>query len=112
MLANVDNFLTPIIQRLRKGGESADEKHLEILQRNVEEITSSLGLSLERQWSKLTPKEIEICNMIKNGLSAKEIARLLHASYRTIETHRHNIRRKLGLSNKKENLTSFLKTLS
>ncbi|MHC4453627.1 MAG: helix-turn-helix transcriptional regulator [Planctomycetota bacterium] len=59
---------------------------------------------------RFTAKEIEVCNMIKNGLTSKEIASLLNISFLTIEKHRVNIRRKLGIINKDINLTSFLKT--
>jgi DNA-binding NarL/FixJ family response regulator len=49
--------------------------------------------------------------MVKNGLTSKEIASLLNISFLTIEKHRINIRRKLGIINKDINLTSFLKRL-
>ncbi|MHC4268935.1 MAG: LuxR C-terminal-related transcriptional regulator, partial [Planctomycetota bacterium] len=42
---------------------------------------------------RFTAKEIEVCNMIKNGLTSKEIASLLNISFLTIEKHRVNIRR-------------------
>jgi len=56
----------------------------------------------------LTPKEIEIINFIKQGKTVKEIADVLCLSTRTIETHRNNIRSKLGIKNKKVNLTTYL----
>ncbi len=59
----------------------------------------------------LTPREIEICDMIKNGISGKGIAGIINISHGTIERHRNNIRRKLGIKNRKINLSSFLKTL-
>jgi DNA-binding CsgD family transcriptional regulator len=60
---------------------------------------------------KLTPKEIEIVGMIKLGLATKEISSLLNVSSQTIDKHRKNIRKKLGLSTKNINLTSFLQSL-
>ncbi|HVT85189.1 MAG TPA: response regulator transcription factor [Chitinophagaceae bacterium] len=47
----------------------------------------------------LSLREIEIINLIKQGLSSKEIAAKLNLSYRTVEVHRHNILKKLKLSN-------------
>ncbi|MFK7825461.1 MAG: helix-turn-helix transcriptional regulator [Oligoflexales bacterium] len=56
----------------------------------------------------LSPKEIQICNMIKNGLTVKEIAQMFHLSPRTVDKHRENIRKKLGLKSKKINLATYL----
>ena len=60
---------------------------------------------------KLTPREIEICNMIKSGLTTKEISNFLNSSSQTIDKHRKNIRKKLGLTQRYINLTSFLQSL-
>lgn len=50
----------------------------------------------------LTPREIEIIQHLCNGYSAKEVADQLNLSFRTIETHRNNILRKLGFNNTAE----------
>lgn len=47
----------------------------------------------------LTLKEIEIVKGIANGLTSKQMAENLFVSVRTIETHRHNILKKLKLQN-------------
>lgn len=47
----------------------------------------------------LSAREIEIIGYIKNGESSKEIARELKISTKTIEVHRYNIMKKLGLRN-------------
>ena len=111
VVANAENLLLPTIQKLGLTGES--RKHAQLLQKNLEELTSSFGTRLIDKKTRLTSKEIEICNMIKNGLSSKEIAHLLNASLLTVEKHRNNIRSKLGLaykkiSNKKVSLFSVL----
>jgi len=58
----------------------------------------------------LTPSEIQICNMIKSGLSTKEITSLRGLSDSTLHRHRENIRKKLKLTNKNINLTTYLNT--
>lgn len=57
----------------------------------------------------LTPREIECMHGIMRGLTAKEIAITLNISYRTVELHINNIRKKLGSKNKAEAVKDFLK---
>ncbi|MFM1893116.1 MAG: response regulator [Flavobacteriales bacterium] len=53
----------------------------------------------ESEKKELTMKEIEIVKLISQGLTSKEIGDKLFVSHRTIETHRHNILKKLDLPN-------------
>lgn len=55
----------------------------------------------------LTTMEVKVCVLLRQNLSTKEIADLLHCSERTIENHRYRIRRKLGLG-ADVNLTTVL----
>lgn len=47
----------------------------------------------------LSKREIEVVQLIKEGLSSKEIAKNLNISLKTVEVHRYNILRKLKLKN-------------
>ncbi|MEN9978702.1 MAG: hypothetical protein RLZZ569_1327, partial [Bacteroidota bacterium] len=47
----------------------------------------------------LTNKEIEIVTLISQGFTSKEIAEKIYISVRTVETHRHNILKKLNIPN-------------
>lgn len=47
----------------------------------------------------LSQREIEIVQLIREGMSSKEIARRLDISLKTVEVHRHNILKKLSLKN-------------
>ncbi len=110
VVANVEELLLPALGKLRRKGSALDNKHIDLLEKSALQLTSGFGMRVsERRW-KLTPREIEICSMIKNGLSSKEIAELINVSSRTIEIHRNNIRKKMGLSSKKINLTSYLQS--
>ena len=109
VIANAENLLLPTIQKLELTGTS--RKYAQLLRKNLEELTSSFGTRLADKKARLTSKEIEICNLIKNGLSSKEIACLLNASLLTVEKHRNNIRNKFGIANKKLNLFSVLQEL-
>jgi DNA-binding CsgD family transcriptional regulator len=47
----------------------------------------------------LTARESEILDLIAQGYTSKEIARKLDISPYTVNTHRDNLRRKLGVHN-------------
>ena len=49
--------------------------------------------------SAITPRELEVIGYLKQGLASKEIAEMMNLSIKTIEVHRYNILRKLGLPN-------------
>ena len=46
----------------------------------------------------LTNRELEIYRLVGAGVGTRDIARQLHLSSKTIETHRANIKQKLGLT--------------
>jgi DNA-binding NarL/FixJ family response regulator len=54
------------------------------------------------QDNQLTSREQEVLRHIANGESNKQIARALDLSVRTVETHRLNIKRKLGIEGQAE----------
>ncbi|SEL90516.1 response regulator transcription factor [Parapedobacter koreensis] len=56
---------------------------------------------------KLTKREVEIIRMVCNDYSSKEIADKLYLSTFTIQTHRRNIIKKLGLDDSKISLYRF-----
>jgi PAS domain S-box-containing protein len=106
---NVDKTLLPIISRLSLSEDS--EKFGDLLKYHLNELVSSFGHNISKKSYNLTLKEIEICNMIRGSLTNKEICKLLKISHQTVEKHRKNIRKKLGLTNKKINLASYLQQI-
>jgi PAS domain S-box-containing protein len=109
--ANIDHLLNPVINKLKGKGSLLEERYISLLEANLKEITSSYGIDLSSKMLSLTKKEIDICNMIKNGFSSKQISEALHIATRTIETHRNNIRKKLSILGKEVNLATYLKFL-
>lgn len=110
---NIELTVLPLLNRLRSSGASskASDKYLKVLQQNLLDITSSFTRNVIEDRVRLSPRELEICNLIKNGISNKEIAALLQISLLTVERHRHNVRKKLKIDNKKINLATFLRDL-
>jgi PAS domain S-box-containing protein len=104
--ANVEALL-PVLKKLRLKGGS--RKHLAVLENRLRDLTSPFSRRVSGASHKLAPREIEICGMIKGGLTSKEIARLLDIMPQTVERHRVNIRRKFGIAGKTINLTTYLR---
>jgi DNA-binding NarL/FixJ family response regulator len=111
ILANIENIVAPLISKIKANSSSENLKNIELLEKKIRELSADFGSKISDPQFKLTPKEIEICDLIRSGLSSKEIAEIQKVSAETIETHRSNIRKKLGLSNQSVNLTSYLKRL-
>jgi two-component system nitrate/nitrite response regulator NarL len=63
-------------------------------------LVSDEKVSRESKLMSLTPRERDVCVKVAEGLSAKEIARELGISFRTVETHVQNLRRKYGANNR------------
>ena len=109
--ANVDHLLKPVVEKLKGKGSLLAERYTSLLEANLKEITSSFGNDISSRMLSLTQKEIDICNMIKNGFSSKQISEAMNIATRTIETHRNSIRKKLAISGKDVNMATYLKFL-
>lgn len=111
IIANVEELILPLLKKIKKEGSIELTEYVNLLEKNIRQLTSPFGSQIsDRRW-RLTPREIEVCDMIKNGLSSKEMAKLLNTSHRTVEIHRQNVRRKLKISNLNINLITYLRTL-
>ena len=95
---NLEQFVMPLIHRLRRKSSADDKKYIDLLEIKLKALTSAFGVKISQEKWKLTAREIEICEMIKNGSNTKEIADLLCTSIRTVEHHRNHIRKKMGVS--------------
>jgi len=61
----------------------------------IEEYVKKTTQDKPTIYSKLTPREREILQLIAEGKNTKEIARYLFISVKTVETHRRHIKKKL-----------------
>ena len=107
---NVEKILMPILHGLSTQLPTAQVKYVEMLQTNLEEITSPFISKLSLSYYSMTPTEIAICNMIRNGMRTKEIAEMRGVSTATVNRHREKIRRKLKIANQDVNLATFLQS--
>ena len=107
--SNVKQLIRPYLERLQKSRLTTEQQTLaSIVQSNLDNILSPLIGKLTATRLNLTPMEIRVANLVKEGRTNKEIAELLCVSKNTILFHRYNIRSKLGIKNKKVNLRSHL----
>jgi FixJ family two-component response regulator len=107
---NIQKLILPYLEKLKAGGSDKQQNSLlSIIEDNLNGIAAPLIRGLSPELLQLTPKEIEICNLIRQGRTSKEIAEIFCLSPRTVDTHRNNIRKKIGLD-QKSNLRTFLLT--
>ena len=109
VLSNVKELVVLYLEKLRN--TSLDKKqagYVDIMESNLNSIVSPFSRTLSHAYLNLTPVEIEVADLVRQGKRTKEVADLLNVSTRTIEFHRQNIRTKLGMKQKKANLRTRL----
>jgi PAS domain S-box-containing protein len=112
VLLNVKHLISPYVEKLKRMAEGRKQKtHLEVLESNLRNITSSFSRDLDVKYRNLTPAELRVAGLIREGRTTKEIAELLNLSDRTIESHRRNLRKKMGLKYNRMNLRTTLLTV-
>ena len=108
--ARVENLFTPLLDRLKETGGHLAPTEIQRLDEALQTIVEEDLSTFENNLAKLSPREFDICQMIKQGHSSKEMADQLGLSTQTIHKHRRTIRRKLELTNKDINLAAFLRS--
>ncbi|MBI5100438.1 MAG: PAS domain S-box protein [Nitrospirae bacterium] len=107
--ANIERLIMPTLKILHS--RKIFPEYINLLQRNIEEIAHSFGVKISKPGLNLSPKEIEICALINKGYTNKEISDFLNSSVQTVEKHRKNVRKKMGITHKKINLRTYLQHL-
>jgi PAS domain S-box-containing protein len=113
VLANIRKLVIPYVEKLRITSLTPVQMgYADVIFSNLQSIVSPFLRNLTATYMDFTPREIDVANLVREGKSAKEIALLLNCSVRSVEFHKDNIRRKLGLTRQKTNLRTYLLTLS
>jgi PAS domain S-box-containing protein len=109
LLANLQAKVLSYFQELKKGPMSARQKdHIQLIEKNLQNIMTEFLTRLQTSGSKLTPKENQVASLVREGMGTKEIAKLMNVSTKTVDIFRYNIRMKLGLNNRRLSLRSYL----
>lgn len=112
ILSNVKQLVMPYLERLKRASPDRENRAIiRTLETNLKDITSPLVGKLSSSFLGLTPMEIRVANLVREGLMNKEIADLLGTSVNTVSSHRYKLRSKLGLKNGGTNLRSYLLSL-
>ena len=110
---NVTELIMPYLHKLKFKSSSDEEKvYFDIIESNLKDIISPFLHNLSVNYARLSPTEIQVIDMIKQGKTTKEIAKSMNLATSTVDTHRNHIREKLGIKNKKINLSTYLFSLT
>jgi len=113
ILKSIKTLVFPYLEKIELGTTDEKQKtYVNIIETNLSEITKPFMSIVTEYFTKLTPTEIRIINLIRENKTTKEIAKILDISETTGFFHRRNIRIKLGLKNKKTNLRSYLQSVT
>jgi DNA-binding CsgD family transcriptional regulator len=112
VLRNVRERVLPYVEKLKTAGLRSKEKNLlEVIERQLHEIVSPLLSRLSTANLILTPQEIQVALLVREGRSSKQIAELLGVALVTVNFHRKNLRKKLGIGNSPVNLRAYMLSL-
>lgn len=112
VLYNAKNLILPALKRLKNKAKPEDTLAFGALEANLGNILSPFSHSLSNKYLNLSPKEIEVANLVRGGFQDKDISRKLGITVDTVKAHRRNVREKLKISNRKVNLMAYLNSLS
>ncbi len=111
LVSKLRGTVSPFMERLKRSGLDYTQVQLvKIIEDNLHNVTASYGRPnhMSAVYQQLTPVEIQVASLVRQGLSTKAIATTLTLSIETIGVHRKHIRKKLGLGNDVKNLRSYL----
>ena len=113
VLTNVKKLVLPYLEKLKHLKLNDNQMaHVEIVESNLNDVVSPFLRNLTSKYLSLTPREIQVASLIKEGKTTKEITEVINISATAVDFHRKNIRLKFGIKNTKANLRSYLLSFS
>ncbi len=113
LISNLKEMVMPYVEKLKSARLGrAERTYLEILENHLTEILSPFLQKLAAAHIFLTPQEIQVAALVREGKTSEEIADMLAISDATVHFHRKNLRKKFGLTDRRQNLRAYLMSLS
>jgi len=113
VLGNIKTLVLPYVEKLKRAPLRArDKTTIDIIDTHLKDIISPLMQRLANINILLTPQELQVATLVKDGRSSKEIAEILSISETTVHFHRKNLRRKFGIKSRATNLRSYLMSIT
>jgi DNA-binding CsgD family transcriptional regulator len=113
VLNNVKDLVLPYVEKLKNPRLKAKDRTLvDIIDNHLQDIISPMLQRFTNAKILLTPQEMQVAALVKDGKTSKEIADVLNVSETTVNFHRKNLRVKFGLTNQRTNLRSYLLSIS
>jgi PAS domain S-box-containing protein len=109
LCASVENLVRPMLRKLREDDRIPPGEYERVLE-TLDKVTGRHIDQFKNNISKLTPRELDILEMIRAGRSSKQIAESLGLSSQTVHKHRQSIRRKLQIDHREINLSAYLRS--
>jgi len=112
IVGNVRELALPYMEKLLSSSINERQRTMvDIAINNLNDIITPFLSRLSSVNILLTPQEIEVASLVRQGKSSQEIADVLMVSVSTVSFHRKKLRKKLGLSKKGGNLRAYLLSL-
>ena len=104
----IDSLILPLLDSIRssKNPEKRDSG-LALLEQHIRELTKSYLSKLPLDKLNLSPREVQLATYIREGYTSKEISEILFIAKKTVDFHRANLRKKLGVEGK-QSLQTYL----
>ncbi len=108
----IESYVRPELEQLRMSDclGPTDRRRLDAVVAGLDEVFNDDTPFVLRLGRVLTRRELEVAQLIRRGLSSKEIAQQLHLSESTVDRHRNTIRKKLNITNQAVSLMSYLRS--
>jgi PAS domain S-box-containing protein len=113
IITEIQSRIRPHIQALNKANLSSSHKgHVIHIEKGFQTALSKVISDIRPSTTNLTPQEIKVSSLVRQGMSTREIAKIMGISTKTVDIFRYNIRKKLGLNKRRRtNLASHLMSM-